>query len=61
MILLVVILRVYSQSYRDAWHLSVFESDQETIFTDQFCGLILSSKTIISHLESFVKVVVLHT
>jgi len=32
-ILLVVILRLYSQSYRDARHSSVFESYQETIFS----------------------------
>ena len=59
-ILLVVILRLYSQSYRDARHSSVFKSDQETIFYQPDCGPNLFCKTILFHLESLMKVVVLH-
>jgi len=44
-ILLVFILRLYSQSYRDARHLSVFESNQETIFfTNQIAARFCSVK-----------------
>ena len=60
MILLVVILRLYSQSYRDARYLLVFESDQETSFFQLDCCQILFFKTILSHLKFFMKVVVLH-
>jgi hypothetical protein len=48
MIFLVVILRLYSQSYRDARHSSVFESDQETIFYQPDCGPNLFCKIFLS-------------
>jgi hypothetical protein len=41
--------------------LSVSESDQETLFDQLDYCQILFSKTILSHFESFIKVVVLDT
>ena len=40
--------------------LSVFESDQETIFDQPDCGWILFFKMILSYFESFMKVLVLY-
>ena len=54
------VLMVDFESNRDVRHSSVFESDQETIFYQPDCDPILFCKTILSHLESFMKVVVLH-